>query len=116
MTTKPIEIPAGLDAKGRKAAQAIIKLLKKHGADDLGSNRFYTPQQWRDRGEEYGRNSVLVITYDGGDHRRFFNMDACYRTGRASDYDSWEEMQEVLREAGFYFEECTCWYAAVYAA
>lgn len=101
-------IPKGLSAKGRKAAQAILKVLKKYDAADSGGcTVFYTPARWKERGEDYGTESLLVVVYDGGDHRQFFNMD-CER------YKLHEEMRQALHEVGCYPEECTGWYCAIY--
>jgi hypothetical protein len=53
-----------------------------------------------------------------------FNLDAAYeldcahyrKTGKSREpYALYEGMQEKLREAGLYFEECTRWYCAVYS-
>ena len=110
-----LAMPRGLDAKGKEAYKAIIAFLKKRGMTYTGGCKvFYSPQEWRQRGEKYGLKSKLIITYDGGDHARAFSMDHCYVTGAASDYEPNEAMQKALKAVGCYAEECTGWYAAVY--
>lgn len=72
-----------------------------------GCRAFYTPQEWRERGEQYGLNSALVVVYDGGDHAMFFDYNhECYR--------AIDRMNEALAKVGYYFECCTCWYSAIY--
>lgn len=112
-TLDQIKIPTGLSAKGRKAAYAILRTLKAHKVDYISSvpnaRLFYTPQEWRDRGEQYGTESELVVLYEEGDHRRFFAMG-----GEPADYRTHEAMRAALDVVGVYHEECNGWYGAVY--
>jgi hypothetical protein len=80
--------------------------------------------EWKAREEKYGTESHLIVVYDGGALRPVFSMDAAYdldcghyqQTGKKREpYALYEGMQEKLREAGLYFEECTGFYAAVYS-
>jgi hypothetical protein len=99
--------PKGLSEKGMAAYRAIMTVLAENDALHAGGCKvFYSPKEWRARGELYGRESELIIVYDGGDHRRFFNMDEAYK-----DYNA---MCDVLQPLDLFFEECTGWYAAVY--
>ncbi|WP_396908701.1 hypothetical protein [Mycolicibacterium sp.] len=102
-------IPEGLCADGQRAAEVIRDfLIEKDATYHGGGGRFYTPQQWKARGEEYGwSSSILVVTHDGGEHARFFNLD--YEAYKAHD-----EFRNRLAEHGFWMEACTCWYAAIY--
>lgn len=121
--------PEGLTAEGERAYSAIMGRLKAKYQGVLkefstgGCRSFYSPAEWKARGEEYGLGSVLVVVYDGGDLRRHFNMDAAYEMSCMLEeagitvkepYASLEKMQEALNAEGFYFEECTGWYGAVY--
>ncbi|MFA5712339.1 hypothetical protein [Mycolicibacterium sp.] len=101
-------IPQGLCADGQVAAQTIRELLdeRKRGYHG-GGGKFYTPQQWQDRGESYGTTSLLVITHDGGDHAGAFNLDY-------GDYKFNEELMRRLRDKGMFAEACTGWYSAIY--
>ena len=47
------KIPAGLSAKARAAAKAIRKFAFDKGLDYSGGPIFYSPKQWRERGESY---------------------------------------------------------------
>lgn len=96
------------EAERRLAYDSIISVLKAHDALDTGGCRaFYSPQEWKDRDEEYGRNSVLIVVHDGGDHAPFFNYSyECYSL--------MEAMNAGLGQAGFYAEQCTAWYTAIY--
>lgn len=107
-TEKNWPIPADLDDRGRTAAQVILEFLEEkdltyHG----GGGRFYSPQEWQDRGELYGVRSVLVITHDGGDHAAALIIDY-------GAYTLMEELADRLREHRLYVEQCTSWYSAVY--
>ncbi|ATI36452.1 hypothetical protein CPI83_30110 (plasmid) [Rhodococcus sp. H-CA8f] len=101
-------IPAGLSKEGKEAAEVIRTLLVEKGLTDHGGGgQFYTPQQWRDREEEYGLGSQLIITHDGGDHAAAFNPDY-------GDYALMEELRLRLDRANIYPEQCTSWYTAIY--
>lgn len=103
--------PEGLSRLGRAAHARIIKVLEELQLTSTGGCRaFYSPAEWKDRGEEYGTGSELIVTYDGGDLRYFFSMDAGYETG----WRFTERMRQELEELGLYSEECTCWYSAIY--
>jgi hypothetical protein len=104
--------PEGLSPEGEKAYDAIMQVLRENGATNTGEGKaFYSPKEWEERGESYGQGAVLIVVYDGGDHRRFFNMDAAYPT-----YMSHLKMTNALGAKDLFFEECTGWYAAVYRA
>ena len=104
-------IPKGLTRKARSAAQAIVREVRsQRGADATsgGDTPFYTPERWKERGEDYGQGSILIVTHDGGDHAGCFNLDYC-------EYERHEAMRQALERAGCWVEQCTCWYSAVYA-
>jgi hypothetical protein len=110
--TTGFERPEGLSDLGNAAYEKIMKILEENGAFRSGGCRvFYSPEEWMERGEQYGTDAELVVVYDGGDHARFFSMDADSFTM----YASTERMREALEEVGAWFEECTGWYAAVYS-
>lgn len=72
-------MPENLDDLGKRAYNAIKKHLRDF--EDMstgGCKAFYSPIEWAERGESYGRGSKLIIVYDGGDLRPYMNMDACY--------------------------------------
>ena len=107
-TEKNWPIPADLGDQGRVAAQVILDFLEEKGLTyHGGGGRFYSPQEWEDRGEEYGRRSLLVITHDGGDHAPAMNIDY-------GAYSLYEELSDRLRTQGLFIEQCTSWYSAVY--
>ncbi len=74
-----------------------------------GCRAFYTPGQWRARGEEHGRNSRLIIVHDGGDLAPLINLDY-------ESYTLHDRFMDRVREMvpGILIEPCTGWYAAVY--
>ena len=58
-------IPEGLSPLGAQAAEVIRTFLQDRGIQDHGGGgRFYTPTEWVDRGERYGRSSLLLVTHD----------------------------------------------------
>lgn len=102
-------MPDGLSEDGQRAWKAIVTLLL---TDDPqmstgGCRAFRSPSEHAARGEAYGKESELVIVYDGGDHRPYFTLDS-------ECYDLVERMNGMLSPLGLYIEECTTWYAAVY--
>jgi hypothetical protein len=103
-----LDKPTSLNEKGNLAYNIILNFLKKNDMTYTGGCRsFYSPQEWKSRGERYGDNSHLIVVYDGGDLSYIFNGSYC-----SSKY---QEMQLELRKANLYFEECTCWYSAIYS-
>ena len=103
-----IAIPDGLSRKGRKAAEAILAVLRKHEMMDTGGcDTFYSPKAWLARGEQYGTNAELIVVYDGGAVRSFFEWEGY-------DHTLIEEMSAAIDGAGCWSEKCTCWYSAVY--
>jgi hypothetical protein len=105
------EIPTGLSRLGRQAAQTIVKHARGILSDASGGGcrAFYTPQEWRERGEQYGLSAELIVVHDGGDLNDFFSYDSGY-------YTLVEGMNEALSAVGVYAESCTCWYTAIYPA
>jgi hypothetical protein len=117
-----LDMPEGLDGPGRRAYEIITAYLRAHGRTGTdGCKAFYAPSTWD---QEYGTRSHLVVVYGGEALRPVFSMDAAYdldcahyrQTGKSREpYALYEGMQEKLREAGLYFEECTRYYCAVYS-
>ena len=103
-------IPNDLNPDGKKAAKAILALLTTELTSPSGGGlpAFYTPEEWLNRGEDYGQGSVLIVCHDGGDQARFFDLAYC-------QYDAHERMRAHLEQLGLYAEQCTGWYSAVYA-
>lgn len=106
--------PENLSRIGKRAHKAIMSVLKKYDdgskyslADPGGCKTFYSPQEWRDRGEEYGLRSELVVVYDGGGPRSFFEYQGL-------NSHLIDEMHKALEAVGLYHERCTCWYGAIY--
>ncbi len=73
-----------------------------------GCRAFYSPLEWRAKGERYGCDSELIVVYDGGDVRMAFDS-----------HDEWaceKSMRDALSAVGLYAERCTHWYSAIYVA
>jgi len=100
------DIPGDLCPRAEKAAEAIVRLLGPD-ASGGGCRAFYSPEEWRERGETYGRKSLLVLVHDGGDLARHCNYDY-------GDYKAVERLAETLKPFDLYVEACTSWYSAVY--
>lgn len=97
-----------LSKKGVEAAQTILAFLEKENITDHGGGgKFYGPEEWEERGEQYGLGSLLIITHDGGEHAPAFNWDyECY--------DLMEDLRQELQKIGVYVEQCTSWFSAIY--
>jgi hypothetical protein len=83
-----------------------------------GNQAFHRPEEWNG---EYGKNSVLVVSYCGSDLYYYASLDGCYEMscmmgGRGNCYASHERITKALEELGYYMEECTRSYAAIYKA
>ena len=103
-----LEIPADLSAEGRAAAEVILKFLQAQEiADTGGCKMFYSPAEWKARGEHYGLEAELIVCHDGGDHARAFSYDR-------EDYKMVEALDAVLNKMGMRAGQCTGWYTAVY--
>lgn len=99
------DIPEGLSPLGQKAAEAIRKFMEDNEEDSNGGcTAFYSPQEWKERGERYGTESELLIVYDGGPMSRLCNT-YCTDT---------EAFDKALSDAGVWRENCTHWYGAIY--
>lgn len=101
-------IPGNLCPLGKKSAEGIHQFLVENDLTSHGGGgRFYSPQEWKDRDEAHGTESLLVITHDGGSHAAAFNSDY-------ERYELMDELREKMEEIGVYIEQCTSWYSAVY--
>ncbi len=89
----------------------IVEWVEKYQGREIqtgGCKPFYTTQEWRERKEEYGLNSKLIIVHDGGDFARYCN-------GSYGDFHAIDAFSSFLYTRGLYVESCTCWYSAVYS-
>lgn len=108
----PEKIELGLP-EGEKAKKAAIAVLEAAVAVmgrcpyTGGCHTFYSPEEWKERKEEYGLNSHVLLVHDGGDFACLCNPDYEY-------YELYDMFLEELKKRGYYYEPCTCWYAAVY--
>lgn len=97
-----------LDGAAKSAAEVVLAVMRRHGEPSSGGCKcFYSPQEWADRGEEYGQGAVLIVCHDGGTQASFFNWD--YQC-----YDKIDEICVALAPLGLFAEQCTCWYSAIY--
>lgn len=106
---RDISKPPGLSEKGAKAHEIIVSVLQRFGATYTGGcTAFYSPKEWADRDESYGRDSHLIVVYDGGSHRAAFEPECPEETVIHT------AMTKALDEIGAFIEPCTGWYGAVY--
>jgi len=109
MERDDLAIPDGLSSAGKRAAEIILKVLKKHDMTYTGGCRaFYTPKEWCEREEKYGLNSELIVCHDGGNLAHFFNWDY-------EEYALLDEMFFALEEEGYTPDPCYGWYTAIYS-
>lgn len=85
-------------------AEVIAKVVYGDGSAHKVLPSLRDPRQWY---EPYGCESTLVVVHDGGDLAPYFNWD--YK-----QYDSMEGMRLALEKIGYYPEQCTSWYSAIY--
>lgn len=108
--------PEGLSATGEAAYAVIIAFLRERGLTYTGGCRaFYSPAEWRGRGEDYCRNAELVVVFDGSAVAQAFSYDhAGWSANPMQGYATIEAMSQKLAEVGMYAEQGTHWYAGVY--
>jgi hypothetical protein len=100
-----LEIPEGLTEDQTNLCKSIVKWLKdKELTKTGGCKAFHNPVTWD---EKFGNKSELIICHDGGDLAHVCNMDY-------SNYDLIDEFQDFLNQLGYYAEQCTTWYSAIY--
>jgi hypothetical protein len=108
MDDRTLHIPDKLSAQGRAAAEVILRLAQQDERTETGGCRaFYSPREWKERGEKFGADSLLVVVHDGSDLAAYFNYDR-------EDYDAIERMDNALEEIGLMAQSCTGWYTAIY--
>jgi len=102
------ELPDGLSPLAIQVANKIIDLANEHGLRVPPTHRiFYTPQEWDQRGEDYGTDSMLIVVHDGDEIGALFSYDhECYAFIESTD--------AALKAIGAYAEPCTMWYTAIY--
>ena len=98
-----------LDDQSQLIAKTIIECLKQEVNEPSGGGcrAFYDTSEWAQRGERYGIESVLIVCHDGGDLAPYFSLDL-------RQYDHYNKMERALNAIGFYQEQCTTWYSAIY--
>ena len=100
----PVDQPArGIAAKVLKAAFRVMGRVPYTG----GCYTFYTIEQWAKRKEKYGLDSELIIVHDGGEFSNLCSYDRC-------DYKLIDAFSKELEKIGYWVEQCTCWYSALY--
>lgn len=94
-------------------AMEALGLIVATASDDRelphcgGCRAFYSPKEWKERGEAHGLDAALIVVFDGGDLAHYFNPS--YESGALLS-----KMHKALVAMGFRYELCTHWYAAVY--
>lgn len=109
-----LERPEGLCDDGNDCWFSLIERVERHeglsDTDELidtgGCKTFYTPKEWKERGEDYGTESLLVVVHDGGLLSYYLNIDY-------GDYDRYN-LNEEFGGDKTYIEAATCWYSSFY--
>lgn len=97
--------PEGISPRAKQAYDVIIAFLIEQDLTFTGGCKvFSTPEEWQG---EYGKNSLLVILYEGADVGDAFSYDR-------ERYSLIEALDAKLAEIGLFSEQCTSYYSAVY--
>ena len=81
---------------------AIKRWLKASGMDiDVD---FYSKTAWADRGEPYGNDAVMSMTFEG----------PLYDALNYGVYHARDRMERICAEHGFWFEQGYAWIAVLY--
>lgn len=102
-----LTIPEDVSPRGRVAAEAILSVYNDVDGKPPytgGCRAFFSPDEWRARGEKYGTEPgvVLIVVYDGGELS--LAMDGFLQPRTA----------DKLRALGLWWEIATNWYSYVY--
>ncbi len=101
-----MSVPKGLSRKGRSAALAMVRVLAENG-HTTEERSFYTPREWRERGETSGEGAALIVVHDGGDLYNYLSY--------MSEVPAWQEkLREALVKVGVYAESINNWSTAIY--
>jgi hypothetical protein len=101
-------IPPELSIRGKEAAQLILDfLLAERLTGTCGCRAFYSPQQWKERGEEYGHDALLILVYDAGD------IGMCMDPAEGQ-HELVDQFRENLDRHGFVIEPLSHWCSAIY--
>ena len=90
----------------------LAEVIWSYACDDAGNvdtggtQPFYSPQEWRQREEEWGTESLLIVVYDGVPTLR---RAICFGTQPQALYNE-------LQGLGAWSEEATGWYSCVHQA
>jgi len=86
-----------------QAAEAATIINKTIGKEAWSAYR--TPEEWDG---DYGRGSILIIIHEEDDTlARHCSYDRY-------DYLAIEKLSKALNHEGYWVEQCTTWYSAVY--
>lgn len=99
-----------LHGQAKAIADRIVEwMMTRYGEEPRGGGckAFYSIQEWKDRGELYGRDSLLILCYDGGDLAPLCNW--AYGARKET-----EAFRDFMTGLGVWVEPCTGWYSAVY--
>lgn len=95
-------------SKAQKALKTLVKFLTDRGLTDTGGCKaFYTPAEWKARGEDYGHRALFIVVHDGGDLAMAFNLDY-------EEYKLNDDLLAAMENVGCRVDACTGWYSAVY--
>ncbi|MAI05006.1 MAG: hypothetical protein CMA07_04785 [Euryarchaeota archaeon] len=104
------DVPTGLTRKGRLIAYAIRKVAMDNQWSSGGQKVFWSPAEWRDKGERWV-SPILNMLHEGGDHAPSFSLD--YASWGAG-YEPYEKMVKVLQKHDVYYEQYFTWAGGVY--
>lgn len=96
-------------AKSKKTlVKKIVTQWARKNDVDLTDVGFYSPKEWRDRGESYCREASCIITAEG---TLCGIWNGYYGTASYALLDSFYNM---LQEHGLWYEMGTHWYVGIY--
>lgn len=94
----------------KSKVERLVKKWAKENEVSLLDTSFYSPKEWRDRGEEYCLNSTCIIASEG---------DLCsiwngYCDNEAYGWALLDSFFNMLQENGLWYELGCHWYAGIY--
>lgn len=106
----PNAMPPGLCSDGQQVYNLVMGVAGELGLTQTGGcTTFYSPGQWKARGEHSCTDALLIVVYDGGDFAYLF------QEGAEDDGYAAAQMSEALERSGFHAQAGSSWYSGIYA-
>jgi hypothetical protein len=91
----------------RTRIKKVFEKVCRNNGCTMDGLRFYSPKQWKERGERYGQNSVMSTIFE--EHQGMY-----YTMNAIGSFKLQNELVEELAKIGYWFELGNSWYLSIY--